>query len=209
MGILARSRIRDLGPQLALIKTGNDRPPFLGIGRREAQTVCILLATDIVTSLIVGLFFIEERIMETLQDGVEPLNRLLRGELSAVETYQQALESVSSQTAISELERISSEHLQAVDMLREQIRQFGGIADESSGAWGLWAKTVEGTANLFGDAASLKALKEGEEHGLKEYQAIMDDPDLLPEFKSLLTERLQLRQKEHIETLDRCIETLH
>lgn len=147
--------------------------------------------------------------MENLQNSLDPLNRLLRGELSAVETYQQALESVSDQTALSALERISGEHTQAVGLLREQIRQFGGIADESSGTWGLFAQVVEGTAKVFGDKASLKALKEGEEHGLKEYQAIMDDPDLLPEFKSLLTERLQLRQKEHIETLTRCIDTLH
>lgn len=147
--------------------------------------------------------------METLQDSIEPLNRLLRGELSAVETYQQALENVSDQSALSVLERISDEHMQAVSMLREQIRQFGGIADESSGAWGLFAQAVEGTARVFGDTASLKVLKEGEEHGLKEYQAIMDDPELLPEFKSLLTERLQLRQKEHIETLTRCMDSLH
>lgn len=147
--------------------------------------------------------------MENLQKSLEPLNRLLRGELSAVETYQQALESVSSQPALLELKRISGEHTQAVGMLREQIQQFGGIADETSGAWGLFAQTVEGTAKAFGDSASLKVLKEGEEHGLKEYQAIMDDQDLLPEFKSLLTERLQLRQKEHIEALSRCINTLH
>jgi uncharacterized protein (TIGR02284 family) len=147
--------------------------------------------------------------MDNLMDRIEPLNRLLRGELSAVETYGQALETVSDQRALTELERISSEHHQAVGLLREQIRQFGGIADESSGAWGLFAQAVEGTARVFGDTASLKVLKEGEEHGLKEYQAIMDDPDLLPEFKTLLTERLQLRQKEHIEALNRCMDTLH
>jgi len=147
--------------------------------------------------------------MDNLMDSLEPLNRLLRGELSAVETYQQALESVSDSQAVTELERISSEHAQAVSLLREEIRHFGGIADESSGAWGLWAQAVEGTAKVFGDTAALRALKEGEEHGLKEYQAIMDDPDLLPELKSLLTERLQLRQKEHIEALNRCMATLH
>ncbi|RZA26991.1 MAG: DUF2383 domain-containing protein [Proteobacteria bacterium] len=147
--------------------------------------------------------------MDTMQDRVEPLNRLLRGELSAVETYEQAMESVRTQDCARELERIHVEHQEAVGMLREQIRQFGGIADEGSGAWGLWAQAVEGTATLFGESVALKALKEGEEHGLKEYQAIMNDPTLRPEFKQLLTERLHLRQKEHIDTLTRCISTLH
>lgn len=145
----------------------------------------------------------------TMQDKVEPLNRLLRGELSAVETYEQALEKVTDQSCAQELERIHTEHQEAVGLLREQIREFGGIADEGSGAWGLWAQAVEGTATLFGEATALKALKEGEEHGLREYQAIMHDPTLRPEFKQLLTERLHLRQREHIETLTRCISTLH
>lgn len=147
--------------------------------------------------------------MENMQDKVEPLNRLLRGELSAVETYEQALERVSSQDCHQDLERIHSEHQQAAGLLREQIREFGGIADESSGAWGLWAQAVEGTAAIFGETAALKALKEGEEHGLKEYQAIMSDRTLRPEFKKLLTDRLHARQQEHVETLTRYIDTLH
>lgn len=147
--------------------------------------------------------------MDTIQDRVEPLNRLLRGELSAVETYEQALEKVSSHDCHLDLERIHIEHQQAVGLLREQIREFGGIADEGSGVWGLWAQAVEGTAAIFGETSALKALKEGEEHGLKEYQAIMNDPSLRPEFKKLLTDRLRLRQKEHIATLTRYIETLH
>ena len=147
--------------------------------------------------------------MNTMQDRVEPLNRLLRGELSAVETYQQALEKVTTRSCAFELERIQDEHQQAVGLLREQIREFGGIADEGSGAWGLFAQTVEGSAALFGEAAALKALREGEEHGLKEYQEIMNEPSLRPEFKELLTERLELRQREHIGTLTRFINTLH
>ncbi len=147
--------------------------------------------------------------MENRQSEVEPLNRLLRGELSAVETYQLALEHVSDAQTAEQLERISTEHLQAIGLLREHIREFGGIADETSGSWGLFAQTVEGTASVFGQKAALKALKEGEEHGLKEYKAIMSDPSLRPELKQILAERLQLRQKEHIETLSRCLETLH
>ncbi len=147
--------------------------------------------------------------METMQDRVEPLNRLLRGELSAVETYDQALEKVGGKVYASELERIRSEHQEAVSLLREQIRSFGGIADEGSGVWGLWAQTVEGAATLFGESTALKALREGEEHGLKEYHAILSDDELRPEFKQLLTERLEQRQREHIATLTRCIDTLH
>ena len=61
--------------------------------------------------------------------------------------------------------------------LRDRIRNLGGEASDSSGAWGTWAQIVQGTMNLFGDKSALKALKEGEEHGLKDYEEGIDDVD--------------------------------
>lgn len=147
--------------------------------------------------------------MENMQTKIEPLNRLLRGELSAVETYNQALDKVAEGSTSQELRRISEEHNQAVNLLRDQIRELGGIPDESSGAWGVWAKTIEGAAKMFGESAALKALKEGEEHGLKEYNSVLEDPELPSQYRSLLTNRLKVRQAEHIATLDRCLNVLH
>ncbi len=147
--------------------------------------------------------------MDSVQNQVEPLNRLLRGELSAVETYEQALGKVGNKTYAQELERIRAEHLDAVESLRQEIRSFGGIADESSGVWGLWAQTVEGTATLFGEAAALKALKEGEEHGLKEYRTVLEDNELRAKFRSLLAGEMQTRQIEHIAILEKHLNTIH
>jgi len=133
---------------------------------------------------------------------VDALNGFLRGEISAVETYQQAIEKVGDEHAsdAAALRAIAQEHGEDARALREAIEQLGGEADDSSGAWGAWAKTVQGVAKLFGDASALKALKEGEEHGLKDYEEAVDDVD--DASRTLIVSRLIPNQKRHIATID-------
>ena len=87
--------------------------------------------------------------------------------------------------------------------LRDRIRELGGEASDSSGPWGVWAKFTQGTANLFGDSASLKALKEGEEHGLKDYQRGLDDLDATS--AELVLNQLIPAQEKHVSLLDQLI----
>jgi len=140
--------------------------------------------------------------------GVDQINSLLRGEISAVETYRQAVEKAGQDrpSDITQLRAIAQEHGEHAQRLRDEIRRLGGEADDSSGAWGVWAKTVEGTAKLFGDAAALKALKEGEEHGLKDYREALDDVDETA--RRLISEKLIPAQQRHITTLDGMIQRL-
>lgn len=135
----------------------------------------------------------------------DEMNKLLRSELSAVETYQQALEKerqkFGHEAEFQRLNAILSEHQQAASQLRAQIQQLGGTPVQDSGAWGTWSKIVMGTAKLLGDKAALKALKEGEESGLKEYQEAVQDPDTPSEVKPVINSLLA-RQQAHIRTLD-------
>ena len=110
---------------------------------------------------------------------VTALNSLLRGEMSAIETYRQAnLKLDQEGSSTPELHNIQQDHRDAADRLWHHIEQHGGQPSEGSGAWGTFAKAVEGTAKLFGNKAALKALKEGEEHGLKDYQDALEDGGL-------------------------------
>jgi uncharacterized protein (TIGR02284 family) len=140
-------------------------------------------------------------------EAVRQINSLLRGEISAAETYRMAIEKVGDGDAAQHaqiLEQMQQEHGRAAQELRERIRSLGGEPSESSGAWGAWAQTVQGTMNLFGDAAALKSLKEGEEHGLKDYQEALDDTDELT--ASLIQSELIPNQQKHIELLDQLID---
>jgi hypothetical protein len=98
------------------------------------------------------------------------LNKFLRGELSAVETYRQALERLSSSACATDLTENKRSHEQRVEMLRNQILRMGGKPSDGSGPWGGFAKLIEGGAKLFGEKAAIAALEEGEDHGLKLYR---------------------------------------
>ena len=142
-------------------------------------------------------------------EAVTQLNSLLRGEISAAETYRMAIDKVADSDNVANaglLREIQEEHGRAAQGIRDRIRELGGEASDSSGAWGVWAKTVQGTMNLFGDASSLKALKEGEEHGLKDYQEALDDVDATS--AQLIQNQLIPAQQRHINLLDQLINSV-
>src|SRR5687767_4444865 len=147
-----------------------------------------------------------DRAVDTAE-AVTQLNSFLRGEISAAETYRMAIDKASDSDTnaanVGLLREIQEEHGRAAQAIRDRIRELGGEPSDSSGAWGAWAKLVEGTASLFGDAGSLKALKEGEEHGLKDYQEGVDDIDATS--AELVQNQLIPAQQRHINLLDQLI----
>jgi len=136
----------------------------------------------------------------------DTLNSLLRGELAATETYQQALAKVGNEAEAVELQRIHAEHRDAANTLRQHVRGHGGEPDHGSGAWGAFAKTIEGSAKLFGNAAALRALRQGEESGLSSYESALKDDSLLPDCKNYIRNTLLPQTREHITVLDRLLE---
>jgi penicillin-binding protein 1A len=102
----------------------------------------------------------------TTANGTDTLNSLLRGEMSAIETYRQALEKVGQDAGAEQLRSIERDHRAAVDGLTTHVGRQGEKPAQDSGAWGTFAKAVTGTAKVFGNASALKALKEGEVHGV-------------------------------------------
>jgi hypothetical protein len=140
-------------------------------------------------------------------EAVEQLNSFLRGEISAAETYRMAIDKAGTSNDhaanVGLLREIQEEHGRAAQAIRDRIRELGGEPSDSSGAWGAWANLVQGTANLFGDTASLKSLKEGEEHGLKDYQEGVDDIDATS--AELVQNQLIPAQQRHINLLDQLI----
>jgi uncharacterized protein (TIGR02284 family) len=143
--------------------------------------------------------------MKQIKDHCDSLNSLLRGELSATETYQQAMAKVSDGPGSAELRQIRDEHRTAANAIRQHIHELGGQPDQDSGAWGMWAKTVEGASKLFGDTAALKALKQGEEHGIHAYERVLQDDSVPGICKSVIRDTLLPQSRAHVETLDRLM----
>ena len=104
------------------------------------------------------------------EDVVGKLNSFLRGEISAVESYKQALDKVKDPTIRSQLQSCEQDHEQRIELLRERITELGGKPEQGSGAWGVWAKLVQGGSDLLGEKTALQALEQGEDHGLNDYR---------------------------------------
>lgn len=137
----------------------------------------------------------------------DTLNKLLRGEISATETYQQAIARLENDSSVSELKRIHVEHRETANEIRKHVHHHGDQPDKSSGAWGAFAKMVEGTAAAFGKTAALKALKEGEEAGLSDYESALKDKQLPADCQALISSKFLPQTREHIATLDRLMAT--
>lgn len=101
---------------------------------------------------------------------IDTLNNLLKGELSAIESYGEALRKVDGDYVTNILNQAQNSHLERADKLREAIAKSGGTPAESSGAWGSFAKLVTSTAGNIGDKAIINALEEGEDIGSNEYE---------------------------------------
>lgn len=141
------------------------------------------------------------------QSDVETLNSFLRGEISAVETYRQAIGRISDESLRSQLEDCQRDHQQRVEALRERIEKLGGTPAESSGLWGTFAKVVEGGAAMVGDKLAIQALEEGEDHGLADYQRDVDQ--VHGEARRFVRMELLPAQKRTHERMSKLKKTLH
>jgi hypothetical protein len=138
-------------------------------------------------------------------EPTDKLNSLLRGEISAIEVYHQALKKIGETDHAADIRRLHDEHIEAANILRKHIHGHGGEPAKGSGAWGAFAKAVAGTAKLFGNAVALKALKEGEEQGIFEYENALKDYDLPKDCKVLIETKLLPQTKAHIPVLDHLL----
>jgi hypothetical protein len=128
------------------------------------------------------------------QNMIDKLNEFLRGERSAVETYELALKKVQAGELSNALRQLRDAHDERVAMIRATIVESGGQPAEGSGAWGAFAKAIQAGADLLGDATAIAALEEGEDRGMKMYsnaQAIQD-----PIVRELITVTLIPAQKK-------------
>lgn len=136
--------------------------------------------------------------------AVDRLNSLARGELAAVETYRQAIsKDGSASDALTELRR---GHEDAASRLSSRVRTLGGTPPTDSGAWGDFARSVEGAAKVFGNDMALRALRSGEEQGTRSYESALAASDLDADSKTLVRDTLLPRQRGLAASVQRLID---
>src|SRR5438105_3081717 len=93
---------------------------------------------------------------------IDQLRSFCRGELSAVDTYRQALSSGPFPNITDVLRSCLASHERRVVLLRDKILELGGLAPPSAGAWGALVLLLGGAANAISEKATIAVLEEGE-----------------------------------------------
>jgi hypothetical protein len=133
------------------------------------------------------------------------INRILRGELSAINAYKQVLKKITVDPETTRLSDILNDHEEAISYWRNQMNGHNFSVDETTGPWGAVVDSFIATAKLFGTTATLKALKEGEEHGLNEYKDLLEDEDITADHKRHIRDVFIPNQERHIFSLESMI----
>lgn len=141
------------------------------------------------------------------QATMEALVSQYRGELSAIEAYERALEKFSGQPEEATLLRLQGEHGRAARRLREAIHGYGGVVPEGAGAWGAFTSVVELLASLINDEVPLQVLHRGETVGIEGYKKLLAEPGLPAELAAELRALLG-RSADHQAALAAMIHAL-
>jgi hypothetical protein len=140
--------------------------------------------------------------MNATDECIDVCSSLLRGELSAIETYTQAIDKFDREVEASTLHTLRADHQNSAAKLRQHIIDMGAEPPADSGAWGAFAKAVEGTAKILGESPALAALKQGEQHGIDEYEEALKNPDVMEEIKTVIRRELLPPLSQHITALE-------
>ena len=145
--------------------------------------------------------------MDAATTSLDTLNSLLRGEISSVETYTQALAKIDDKKILEQLETCRASHLHRAQTLKTKIHELGGKASEGSGVWGAFSKMVEGGAKILGTKAAIGALEQGEDYGKKDYQTAL--PKLDATLRSFVETQLWPEQKKTHDVMSNLKKTVH
>lgn len=139
-----------------------------------------------------------------LREPLDQLASFLRGELSAIETYNKAMRVIGQDWVLTQLRQNLASHEDRIRLLRQRIIELGGDPPDTSGPWGAFANALEGAAAAINDKAALAILEEGERHGLADYRADLTKVDT--ESLRLLESRIIPQQARTYDAIQRLVQ---
>lgn len=133
---------------------------------------------------------------------MKQIDELIRGEISAVESFDTVINKIKDVNELNELSQIRQDHQRAVETLQQFAESSVDGKTDSSGPWGTFTTAFAGGASFFGDKAAINALKIGEQHGLNEYQEALNDDGVRAEVKEIIRSQLIPSQERHLALIE-------
>lgn len=165
-----------------------------------AEKVLREVSRPVVGPIAVVVTAADDEINDAATDG--DVSFLVKDELVAAETYQQALEKLDGAGAGDDLRRIETEHIEAARLLQKRMRDMGRRPPDKADIRGARVIVAQGADRFVGKKAVIKALKEGEERGIHDYEDALKDSSVPPEIKELIGATLLPRSRAHVPVLD-------
>lgn len=133
---------------------------------------------------------------------MKQVEELIRGEISAIESFDVVMKKLDDVQEKQRLSAIREDHVNALNTLKKYSGNELEAGVQDSGPWGSFTKSFAGGASLFGDKAALRALKVGEEYGRKEYESLLKETTIDGSLREVITTELLPAQVRHIQTID-------
>ncbi len=130
------------------------------------------------------------------------INEILRGEISAVETYDSLLEKIKNSSRHFILKTIREEHFASIRYWRDEALNQGKFPQLDSALWGDMVMLFVEASKSISTKTAIGMILKGEEHGLKNYQSMLDAQFLTVDQKKKIKETFIPNQKDHIGALN-------
>ena len=137
---------------------------------------------------------------------MKQVEELIKSEFSAIKSIDSVLGKIHDSKEMDRLYEIRNDHFHAINKLKSCVKVDIKENPLSVGPWGAFEIAFSGGASFFGDKVALRALKVGEEHGLKEYKKIMQDKGISSELKELIQKDLMPVQEKHLEIINKFLQ---
>jgi len=143
------------------------------------------------------------------QYRIDTLNELLKGELMAMNIYQETDDIQGDEQVMAMLDQFAEDHQEHAKLLANRIRELGGTPVESTGMAGAMAQMSSKFNALRGPAHLLKQVYDGEDKGVHAYEDRIDelDPESQDLVKTMMStdhdhlklfkERMESEKQEH------------
>lgn len=155
--------------------------------------------------IIASLLTLAGMALANTTSGPTQMDDLIRGEMSAVQSYDKIINSVKDKGELRTLRSMREDHAKAVSRLKSHASKDVLEDTETVGPWGTFAKSWVGGAKIFGDKTAMAALKQGEEHGIEEYKEALEDDNVPAEVKRIIRKDLLPKQEAHVKTINRYL----
>ena len=143
--------------------------------------------------------------------NLKTMDKLLKNELSAVETYLQVLTKFRAEENTSEaafLLPIYMGHENAVSSLQNHIREMGDTPVTHPSNGGAWTKFIQGGKKMFALQTALPLLLEAEKNCAADYEQVLHNHQLPLSIRCLIEWKLLLIQKSHTRILDQHLDAI-